>query len=98
MSRAAALAVLAMVAAACSDLRDYEGDWRGPRIGSTPAVAVGVADDAFARLSIDTVDEYGLAGTLSVDDLIGSSPIASIPGAEADALAGTTFTGSPLRV
>nr|HEX4318451.1 hypothetical protein [Kofleriaceae bacterium] len=89
---------IACAAAACTDLRDYRGDWSGERIGSAAALDVGVATDASARLAIDSVDEHGLAGTLSVDGMIGSATIQSLAGAEADALAGTTFTGSPLHV
>ena len=93
------LALLALVCfAACNDLRDYTGEWEGPRTGTDPTVKVGVADDATARLAIDTLDLHGLHGTLAVDGLIASAELTSLAGAEADALAETTFTGSPLRV
>lgn len=84
--------------AACTDVRDYRGDWAGPRVGDAPALAVGVAGDATARLTIEAVDRHGLAGRLSVDGLVDDAPIASLEGAEADALSSLTFAGSPLRV
>ncbi len=93
----AAVAV-AVAVTACTDVRDYEGDWFGLRVGDGSAVQVGVQPAATAHLSIASIDEFGLSGTLSVDSLITSSSVATIAGAEADALAGTTFTGSPVRV
>jgi hypothetical protein len=92
--------VLGVVALAggCNDVRDFAGTWRGPRVGDTPALRVGVASDAEATLEIDTIDKHGLSGTLTVDGLVDAADIASVEGAEADALAGITFAGSPLRV
>jgi len=93
------LAVLALIAfAGCNDLRDYRGDWTGPRVGTDPSVKVGVTDDARARLSIDALDPHGIHATLSVDGLLTGADVTSLAGAEADALAGVTFAGSPLRV
>ena len=89
-----ALALLA----ACNDVRDFEGTWRGPRVGDTPALRVGVASDATATLAIDAIDKRGLRGTLTVDGLVDAAEVISLEGAEADALAGITFSGSPLRV
>ena len=94
----AALTIAAVSAVACTDVRDYEGDWFGLRVGDGSAVQVGVQPAATAHFQIASIDENGLSGTLSVDSLITSAPVATIAGAEADALAGTTFTGSPLRV
>ncbi len=91
------LAICAVVVA-CTDIRDYQGQWHGARIGDGSALDVGVGSAATATLAIASIDENGLAGTLAIDGVMASSPIASLPGAEADALAGTTFTGSPLRV
>lgn len=90
--------VLAVVAAGCSDLRDYRGDWSGPRVGDAPIVKVGVRDGAFATLTIDDIDAHGLRARMSIDGLVSNGLIESLPGAEADALANMTFAGSPLRV
>jgi hypothetical protein len=93
------VAVVALIAiAACNDLRDFRGDWAGPRVGADPSLKIGVADDATARLSIDALDPHGIHATLFVDGLTANADVTSLAGAEADALAGTTFAGSPLRV
>jgi len=84
--------------AACNDVRGYEGSWTGERVGDSPVLRVGFGDDVAAALEIASVDKHGLAGTLSVDGVIDAAPIASVEGAEADVLAGMTFSGSPLRV
>ena len=91
-----ALAALAL--AACNDLRDFRGDWNGGRVGDNPALRVGIAVDATAHLVVDTVDRHGLAGTLDVPGVVAGASLASLPGAEADALAGLSFDGAPLRV
>ena len=92
------VAVLAVVAAGCSDLRDYRGDWSGPRVGDAPIVKVGVRDGAYAQLTIDDIDAHGLRARLSIDGVVTNGLLESLPGAEADALANMTFAGSPLRV
>ena len=92
------VAVLAVVAAGCSDLREFQGDWAGPRVGEAPIVKVGVRDGAFAQLTIDDIDAHGLRGRLSIDGVVTGALVESLPGAEADALADMTFAGSPLRV
>jgi hypothetical protein len=94
--RWATLVLLVLVA--CSDLRDFHGQWAGPRVGDARPLDVGVPDGS-ARLSIDHIDSHGLAARLAVDGLL-SDPVAfvSIPGAEADVLSGITFSGAPLRV
>jgi hypothetical protein len=100
-SRCHALVIAGVVIcalAACTDVRDYQGLWHGPRVGDAPALGVGIAGSATATLDITTIDEHGLSGTLAVDGVMVGSPFQSVAGAEADALAGTTFTGSPLRV
>jgi hypothetical protein len=89
---------VAVALAACTDLREYRGQWHGPRVGSAAVLDVGVTTDARAALEIDTLDPHGLAGVLSVDGIVVAAPVASLPGAEADALSGLTFAGAPLRV
>ena len=91
-----AIVALALVAA-CTDVRDFRGGWHGPRVGDTPELAVGVAMNATATLTVTDIDKHGLAGNLHVDGVI-DAPIASISAAEADALASITFDGAPLRV
>ena len=93
------LAVAVGVAlAACNDLRDVRGAWQGVRVGDNPALRVGVATDATATLAVDGIDRHGLSATLTVPALIDGVRFASVPGAEADALAGLSFDGAPLRV
>lgn len=87
-----------LLAAGCSDLRDFRGRWKGARVGDSELVRVGVAAAASATLEINEIDTHGLGGVLSVSGLVADAPVRSIPGAEADALAGITFAGSPLRV
>jgi hypothetical protein len=82
---------------ACNDLREFRGAWRGPRVGDAPVLHIGLGDGT-AVLSIDRIDGHGLAARLAIDGLLPEAPISSLPGAEADALAGITFGGNPLRV
>jgi hypothetical protein len=101
--RCTTVAVVAVVTAAialagCSDLRDFRGTWRGPRVGEAPIVRVGIRASATAQLQIDEIDAHGLGGQLSIDGLVSGARLESLPGAEADALANMTFSGSPLRV
>ena len=84
--------------AACNDLRDFQGEWTGSRIGESPALRVGVDDAATATLTIDAIDKHGFRGHLTVDSLITDAELVSLEGAEADALASMTFAGSPMRV
>jgi hypothetical protein len=91
-----ATAVIAL--GACTDVRDFRGSWRGPRVGTSPAVTLGLSADAQATVDISSIDTHGIAGTLSVDGLVANYGFASLQGAEADVLSGTTFAGSPLRV
>lgn len=90
--------LLLCLASACTDVRTFEGTWQGPRVGSAAPLDVGVAGSANATLAIDKLDNHGISGRLSVDGLVLDAPYASVAGAEADALAGMTFDGSPSRV
>jgi hypothetical protein len=94
--RWATLVLLVLVA--CSDLRDFHGQWMGPRVGDAGPIHVNVPDGS-ARLMIDHIDSHGLAARLAVDGLLPEAvELASVPGAEADVLSGITFSGAPLRV
>lgn len=98
IGRGLAHGLIALAAlAGCNDLRDFRGGWEGPRVGDDPAVLVGDVGDGLARLTIDALDRHGLHGRFVIPDVVDTA-IDSIPGAEADALAGMTFDGSPLRV
>jgi hypothetical protein len=93
--RWATVALLLLVG--CSDLRDFHGTWSGPRVGDAKALRVGV-QDGNAMLAIDAIDAHSLTARLTVDGLLPETAIASLDGAEADVLAGITFSGAPLRV
>jgi len=82
----------------CSDVREFRGTWEGARVGVDPVLRVGIASDAHATLSIDQIDTHGFKGTLTVDGLVQNTFVESVPAAEADVLAGMTWSGSPLRV
>jgi hypothetical protein len=90
--------VLVAMLAACSDLQDFRATWQGPRVGSAAVLHVGVADKADATLTLDAVDKHGMHGTIAIDGLVPPTDITSIDGAEADVLAGISFSGAPLRV
>lgn len=92
------LVVIAAALAGCSDLRDFRGVWEGQRVGTADVVRVGAPQATDASLFIDDIDTHGLSGTLSIRGLASDAPITTVPGAEADALSGMTFSGSPLRV
>jgi len=96
--RYATLLVLLAQLGACSDLRDFHGTWTGHRVGDAPVLRVGVSATAGASLTVEEVDTHGLRGRLAIDGVLAPTEISSLPGAEADALAGITFAGSPLRV
>ena len=90
------LATFLVVLAACNDLRDFEGGWKGPRVGNTPVLTVGPGSDA--QLEIDHLDRHGLAGEVTIAGLVDHAAFQSVPGAEADALYDLTFSGAPIRV
>ena len=90
--------LVSLMLVACSDLREFHGAWSGRQVGESSEVRVGVAADGGAILAIDEVDERHLAARLTIAGLLLETPIASIRGAEADVLAGITFSGAPLRV
>ena len=90
--------MLLVLLAGCSDLREFQGTWRGARVGESPALRVGVATSATAELSIEGIDAHGLRGHLAIDGLVDDAELVSLAGAEADTLSGLTFSGSPLRV
>jgi hypothetical protein len=93
--RWATLVLLVLVA--CSDLRDFQGPWSGPRVGDAEPLHRNVPSGT-ARLTIDRIDSHGLAARLAVEGLLPEAALTSIPGAEADVLSGITFSGAPLRV
>ena len=86
-----------LVLVACSDLRDFQGPWSGPRVGDAQPLRVGVPAGG-AVLTIERIDSHGLVARLGVDGLLPETALTSIPGAEADVLSGITFSGAPLRV
>lgn len=90
-----ALAIV-IALAACNDLREFRGSWNGSRVGDAPVLRVGPGEAA--TLTIDSIDGHGLQGRLAIDGLLAETTITSVEGAEADALAGLTFGGGPLRV
>jgi hypothetical protein len=91
------LALWLAAATACNDLRDFRGAWTGPRVGGDPTLAVGALGTAAAELEIDALDRHGLRGHLAIAGFV-DAPLESVPGAEADVLAGLTFDGAPLKV
>jgi hypothetical protein len=86
-----------LVLVACSDLRDFRGRWDGPRVGAAEPLHLNVPAGG-ATLTIDRIDNHGLAARLAVTDLLPETALTSIPGADADVLSGITFSGAPLRV
>ena len=92
------LALAICVLAACTDVRDFRGTWSGPRVGADPVLRVGFADSARATLEIGKIDTHGFQGTLTIDSVVQGALVQSVPSAEADVLAGVTWSGSPLRV
>lgn len=98
-----------LVLVACSDLRDFQGPWSGPRVGvalqpgqpgqpDVNVLAINVPDPGGAVLTIERSDSHVLVARLGVDGLLPETALTSIAGAEADVLSGITFSGAPLRV
>jgi hypothetical protein len=81
----------------CSDLREFRGEWAGPRVGDADELKLHVGDTT-AHLTIDAISERRLEGRLEIPMLLPATQITSLPGAAADALADLSFTGGPLRV
>jgi hypothetical protein len=99
MSRLTPLLVIALLLAGCLDVRDFEGTWRGDRVGEAAELRLGMAEDATATLVIEEADLRSLRAHLTIDvDVISDALIQPIPGTQADVLAGMTFDGSPSRV
>jgi hypothetical protein len=94
--RWATAVITSLALAACNDVRDFRGTWQGARVGEAAVLRVGPGETA--TLTIDDLDSHGIAARLVVDGLLAETSLASIPGAEADALSNMTFAGSPLRV
>jgi len=96
--RRATIALVVVGLAACNDVRAFRGNWNGARVGDAAVLKVGVAPTARAALAIDDIDTHGLTGRLSIDGLVENAALTSLAGAEADVLAGMTFSGAPVRV
>lgn len=95
----AKLGTLALLCVACLDVRDFEGRWTGERVGEAAELRQGFPDRAAATLEIEQADLRSLRAHLTIEgDVLDQALIQPIPGAEADALAGITFDGSPARV
>jgi hypothetical protein len=92
------MAMLAAMAAACTDVRDFRRSWSGPRVGDLPLLDIGVLPTATATLEITSIDTHGLTGTLTIPGVAIAASVQSLPSAEADALATLTFSGGPVRV
>ena len=82
----------------CNDLREFRGGWRGRQVGDASELHENVVPGSIAELAITSIDAHGLSAWLAIDGLVPQTRIASLPGVEADALAGLTFGGAPLRV
>lgn len=96
--RWATLVVIALLGLACDDVREFRGGWAGARVGDVPALRVGAEAATTARLDVLELDLHGLRGALTIEGVVEGGAFTSLPGAEADALAGMTFPGEPLRV
>jgi hypothetical protein len=95
----AKLGMAMLLCAACLDVRDFEGRWTGERVGEAAELRQGFADQAAATLDIEQADLRSLRAHLTIEgDVFDQALIQPIPGAEADALAGMSFDGSPSRV
>jgi hypothetical protein len=89
------LLLLVAVAAACNDLHGYVGTWRGRPVDSA-LVRAGVAADAEAVLTLDSVERNQVSGALAVGDRA-AVPLRPLPPAAADALGELSLPDGPLR-
>ena len=99
------LAALLTFVIGCTDVRDFEGTWAGPRVGEAEVLRTGFEANATATLEIERVDlgklrgALTITGTTSSEDVFAAAPIQELPAAEADVLSELTFTsGQPARV
>lgn len=93
-------AAVALTVIGCTDIRDFEGSWSGPRVGDAPVLRAGFAESATATLEIAEVDLNRLRGALTTSgDEFAAAMIQELPAAEADSLADLTFgSGQPARI
>jgi hypothetical protein len=97
--RLLALVALLSGLGGCVDLRDFDGTWRGARIGDAAPLRQGFAGDASATLVIEHADLQTLRARLTITgDVLSDALIQPLAGAEADVLSGIRFDGSPVRV
>lgn len=92
---------LPLLAAGCTDLRDYTGTWEG-NIVRSEYLRTGFNSDTSAVLTIDAIDRSTLQGRLTVTpDQAATSGfqdavLVPVEGAENDALGSMDFDGDPL--
>jgi hypothetical protein len=100
MIRALAVVTLGLIVIGCTDVRDFEGTWTGPRVGDDPVLRAGFDESSTATLAIDDVDLNRFRATLTTSgDEFTGAPIQELPAIEADSLAELTFeTGQPARI
>jgi hypothetical protein len=94
------LAAVAFAVIGCTDIRDFEGRWSGPRVGDDPVLRAGFGETASATLDIAEVDLNRFRATLTTSgDEFSAASIQELPAIEADSLAELTFeTGQPARI
>jgi len=100
MLRALVGLLLVSAVISCTDIRDFDGTWTGPRVGDNPVLNTGFAESATATLAIADVDLNRFRATLTTSgDEFRDAAIQELPAAEADSLAELTFnTGQPARI
>ncbi len=97
-SLATSVGLCALFVTGCLDVREFEGTWTGDRVGDSPELRRGFAEDARAELVVRDVDLRSLDATLTIDGVFDNATVAPIPGAEADVLASMTFDSAPSRI